>query len=601
MPRMNPWARRANAVRRWLVHPRWPWLVAALGFVLVLPSLTLGFLVDDLLHAHYLRGGDVPGGPRGIWDMYRFADGGPGIQRAIAEGQFVWFTSPQLKFAFFRPISSLWVALDHTLFATRPWVTHLESCLLYGALCGLTAALFRRILPGAVAGLAALLFAVDDAHHFPVLWLANRHSVLSTTFGVLALLAHVKRRQEGGSAWLAPLAFAAALGSGESALGLLPFFLGWGWWMDPAGRRAGVRALAPLLVVLFAWAILYVVGGYGTAASGLYLDPLRQPAAFLQELGVRLPRLLAAQLLFPPADVWPLVPPSAALASSVALLLVLALFGGALARATRGHPAQRFLLFAMVVTLVPACATFPSDRMLLQCSIGASGLVAIALVAAGRRVVAVASETGASWWPRGAGGFALLLTMLHGVLAAPLLPMRVLVTGDVFTVPVARGAASLPDDEALRGQTALILTTPDSLMTTYMFLERLVAGAPVPRRTRALAVSQRGSVRIERESDRALLVTSTVGMYTDAFSLLYREPRWVVGERVVVEDMTAEVLELDVDGFPRRVRFTFDRPITRDEQRWLVWEKHAYVEVPVLAIGEHLDVPSTDWMTAMQP
>ena len=61
-----------------------------------------------------------------------------------------------------------------------------------------------------------------------------------------------------------------------------------------------------------------------------------------------------------------------------------------LLRLTRGHPAQRFLAVGGIVSLVPACAAFPSDRLLVLSGIGGSGLVAIAAALSGAAEVTAA-------------------------------------------------------------------------------------------------------------------------------------------------------------------------------------------------------------------
>ncbi len=75
---------------------------------------------------------------------------------------------------------------------------HLHSLLWLGALVVAAALLYRRILgPTWVAGLAALLYAVDDAHAAPAAYIANRNALIATCFGVLCLLCFARSRQEG--------------------------------------------------------------------------------------------------------------------------------------------------------------------------------------------------------------------------------------------------------------------------------------------------------------------------------------------------------------------------------------------------------------------
>src|SRR6185369_5071046 len=102
-----------------------------------------------------------------------------------------WWSAPDLKLAFCRPLSALSLWLDYRLFPNSPALMHAESLLWFAALLGVVTFLYRRLLaPAWVAGLAALLYAVDPGHAVPVAWLANRNAVFATLFGVLALLAH---------------------------------------------------------------------------------------------------------------------------------------------------------------------------------------------------------------------------------------------------------------------------------------------------------------------------------------------------------------------------------------------------------------------------
>ena len=92
---------------------------------------------------------------------------------------------------------------------------HLHSVLWMAALAAVVALLYRRIIgrlsaaSGAmwIAGLAAVLYAIDDAHGFAVGWLANRCGIQGAVFAVLALIAHDRWRRD---AWRLDAASGAA-------------------------------------------------------------------------------------------------------------------------------------------------------------------------------------------------------------------------------------------------------------------------------------------------------------------------------------------------------------------------------------------------------
>lgn len=89
------------------------------------------------------------------------------------------------------PLTWLSLELDAQLFGTQPTGFHLTNLVLHLANSLLVLALFRR-LTGAVwaSGLVAALFALHPLHVESVAWIAERKDVLSTCFGLLALLAY---------------------------------------------------------------------------------------------------------------------------------------------------------------------------------------------------------------------------------------------------------------------------------------------------------------------------------------------------------------------------------------------------------------------------
>lgn len=154
----------AERVRRALVDHRFVKALALVAFASHATSLGAGYLVDDHTHRYFARGETIPGGPRGLWDMYRFADGGVGVRQAIDEGFHPWWTSSSLKLAFFRPVASLLRFVEEKAFGDHAVFAHLVSCALFVATVVALHAAYRRWIGGAAAGLAALLFALDDAH-----------------------------------------------------------------------------------------------------------------------------------------------------------------------------------------------------------------------------------------------------------------------------------------------------------------------------------------------------------------------------------------------------------------------------------------------------
>src|SRR4051812_40779754 len=101
---------RASWVARLLVYPRALYVALALGAVLAAPSVAMGLVMDDYVHVAIMMGVHALGTPN---DLFTFADGHTShLQPFIDTGPYPWWTYPQLKLSFFRPLSSQLIKLD---------------------------------------------------------------------------------------------------------------------------------------------------------------------------------------------------------------------------------------------------------------------------------------------------------------------------------------------------------------------------------------------------------------------------------------------------------------------------------------------------------
>ena len=167
-----------TALERWrafLEGERLPLAAAAVAAFLTGSSLFGGLATEDYVFRAATRA------PFSWSNVNLF--GGPDVPGAVLAGKeagvLPWLASESLRLSFWRPVSSLSHQLDYRLFGDTAWLMHLESVLLYALLAFLTARLYARLVePRWVGGLAALLFALDDAHGHAVGWISNRNAVL---------------------------------------------------------------------------------------------------------------------------------------------------------------------------------------------------------------------------------------------------------------------------------------------------------------------------------------------------------------------------------------------------------------------------------------
>src|SRR5262249_55682561 len=100
-----------------------------------------------------------------------------------------WWTAPDWKVRFFRPVSSLSHALDYALWGRHAAMHHATSLALYAMLLWLLDALYRAAgLSRSVALCALAVFVLEDGSVLPVGWIANRNTLIEALFAVSAVL-----------------------------------------------------------------------------------------------------------------------------------------------------------------------------------------------------------------------------------------------------------------------------------------------------------------------------------------------------------------------------------------------------------------------------
>jgi hypothetical protein len=235
---------------------------------------------------------------------------------------------------------------------------HVQSLLWFAGAIAAAALFYRRLLvPAWVAGLAALLFAVDDAHGMPAVWLANRNANIGVLFGLIALIAHDRWRRDGWrpGALIAPLALLLGLLAGEIALAAGGYLLAYALFLDTDNWRGRLASLVPGGLVGSLWWVTYRVMGYGASGSGVYIDPGASPGEFVHAVIDRAPMLFAGLWGIPSGLGHFLSQSAAHVLWLVAVGLIVAVTF-LLLPILRRDRAARFFALGMVLSLVPACA-----------------------------------------------------------------------------------------------------------------------------------------------------------------------------------------------------------------------------------------------------
>lgn len=537
-----------------------------------LPTVIAGFTLDDYYHLATLDGAGQ--GPTAS-DLFIFGTGDVDqTQSLMSSGVFPWYTLPELRIHFFRPLSSMLFSLDYVLFGRMAFLHHVHSIAWYALLAAVVFFLFRKALPAPVAGIALLLYLLDDGHLGPVQWLSNRNALVSVVPALLGLLAHMRWRETGWRPGLPLSLIGYTLGflGGETALGFSGFLFAY----EMFGRRGPfvgrIVGLLPAALLSVGYLAFYKVGGYGVSGSGVYLDPVGNASAFLAEAPGRFLDLLGVQFFKLPVEATFF---SAGTASSSVLRVLCLVAVLWLAVATRQvwrrmSPEERtgltWLCAGSVIAMLPSLAAYPSGRLLLLPSLGASALVA-ALVWHGAAATAGAAGRASRYLGR-------TFSVLHVIYPVIMWGSRG-VAMCALTV-VSNGAFSVPelDGRDVSDDTVITLHSPDMYTGVYSAVMRRELGLPPVKSWQSLSqarhdheVTRTGENQFEvRVLDGEILAQPVEQFFRST------DHRMAAGDTVDLGEYMIEVVEAGDYG-PTRLRVTMDRPLESPDYHFLAWQQ----------------------------
>ena len=581
-------------IARFLTLRSLPVLLAIVAIALVLPSVWTGWQQDDLVQRYTILGNPDPlGKVISPLDLFHFLDGDSTYAHSVMDlGVIPWWTLPTVRLSFWRPLSSLTHWLDILLWRDNSILMHVQSLLWFGALVIVATFLYRRVQgPTWVAGLAALFFALDDAHGLPAGWLANRNAIVAGLFGVLAILVHDRWRRDNWKPGVVagPLLLLLGLLSGESALAACGYLFSYALFIDGGSRRARVVSMVPYASVAVLWLVTYGALGYGTSGSGFYVDPLSEPLRFLWAVVWKGPLLLVDQLALPPSSIVLFVPDQVVTGLWIWAVLLLALLSGFLYPLLRRDRTARFWFTGMVLSIPLVCSTMPHSRLLLFAGIGGFGLLSQwiggilnrdAWIPAGRM------------WRVAARTMLFVFLVVHLIFAPVFLPLNA--TSAAFAQKYIQDPAlKVSVGPEFADQDLVILNHPIVFYGQYFMTARFLAGQSIPRRLRVIAPAL-VPLRVTRLDARTLVVEPNGGFCGLPFDNVFRGRDYPMKEReqVLLTGMTVEILRVTSDGRPAKAAFHFAVPLEHRSLRWLRWDNGSYATFQLPAIGEEIEVPA---------
>jgi hypothetical protein len=565
-------------------------IVTAVAMALVLPSVRAGLRSDDYVILGILSASDTlrDGYPSRL-DIFNFFDGSPDRTRRLVEiGVLPWWTAPQIRLAFWRPVTMLTHWLDFVGWHDTPALMHLQSVLWFGALVIATALMYRRLMGRgtAAAGVATLFYALDGVHGGAIAWISARNTIVGALFGTIALMLHDRWRRSGSrsAGVMSPMCLALALLSSEGAVAIFGYLVAHAVFLDTGDRRRRLLAVVPHAVIVAAWQVLYVALGYGVVgAAPAYVNLLREPLQFAASLVKNGPILLLAQWTGPSSETFSTLSPRGAALMWAGAVLVLTAVGAILAPLLRRDPVARFWAVGQILAIVPICAAMPHDRYLFFVGLGAMGL--LAQFACGL----VGQAACRTRWRLGRSPAILLacvLVFVHLVIS----PVRLVQSASgAPDATMERIADSIRTDPAMPRQRVVIVTVPSAVTVAFSLFIRAYKGQPIPGHTQILS-SGDGPVSVYRPDARTLRVR----WQGRQEHMLFRDTAhpMTLGERIRLTGTDVEVTAITKDGWPTEATFRFDQNLDDPELRWLRWDSSRFVVVHPPAIGETIVVGS---------
>lgn len=580
-------------LRSIFANPKLPIMLMVLVFILLLPILVASLNpVDYAQMSKFVQKKDKT--PYSIAGMYSFFNNKVDVinnKKDISTFLPAWWCEKNIRINFWRPLSEITHAFDMLMWPKSSMMMHLHTILWFVCMVGIIAVCYRRIMGiGWPAGLAAFLYAIDDAHGTAIVWWSNRHVIIATIFSVLAIIVHDKWRKDGWKpgAVIGPTCLIIGLLFGEAGIGIVGYILAYALYIDKSKIIKKMIAILPYGVIAVAWWIVYKYLGYGVSGSGVYIDPGQYPIFFIKSIFERFPILFMGQMAMPPSQTYMYLPKSEAnilwYCAFVFFVFTMALFIPLLRR----NQKAKFWLLGMVIAQMIICAGSIENRNLFFVGLGAMGLLSLFISGWFDRSNWVTVTTR---WQCLYKNMNLFFITVHVVLALILLPLSgVIMDKDMDNYARKPSKNSILDYHSGTEQIILLNFPKGDRYIVLQMIQRKINKTP----TTPLKLLSSGNVpiKIVRLSNQAIEVHPYGGFMVQLYDTFFRSPTnpMKIGQKVTMGKLTAEVLSLTSDKRPEKVKFSGNISLDDPYFKFIQWDEGEYKKLSLPAVGETLIV-----------
>ncbi|WP_290639110.1 hypothetical protein, partial [Aquabacterium sp.] len=352
--------------------------------------------------------------------------------------------------------------------------------------------------------------------------------------------------------------------------------------------RARIKALTPFVLLVLIWKATHGHLGYGSFGSPGYVDPTSNPARFTGLLVLRLPVLMAAQwlgissMMFEQLDrITQYI--YAGSAVSLLILLVYAIYrlGGF------SSALGRFYAAGAIISLIPACAGYPFDRLTVNSDIGASGMLAIVILQTWQhRAQLKGGMIGFAKWFVYLIGFVHLVVFPIGKVASSAM-MKALNQAGEDLAPLA-----LPDAATAHPEDFVLINPPAGEAVYYYPLTRQYKGRINPATMRTLGPNNQ-AMTLTRVDEQSLRLTVLTG-YRGSIARDVRLQPFKVGDTMHMGGITVTVEAITEDKVPSVALFRFPDSVQSSHWRFFTWAQDGVHTLAMPAIGQSVKIAQYD-------
>lgn len=593
------------------------WIVIVLIVVifLYLPILFSGFYQDD--YDHRLRFSPQvyeklhqpdEADQRGPLTLYGFVRDSS-RQYSRNKGYAPWWASDHIRANFFRPLSSLSLAFDYSLWPDTPLLPHIHSLLWFCLLILLAYQLYRAISgSAAVAGICIVFFAVDDVLIGPAGWISNRHALLAMVFCVLTMWLYHLGTSEKKWPYIAGAAGAYTLALLASEMGVVTFIYLFAYLfvLDRDRWTGRIKRIVPFILITVVWRLAYTGLGFGARGGLLYVDPLYSPVEFITQLLGRYPTYIFSAVGLPIASTLIAASPQVTVWIAASSFIILGLLVLMIYPVLKAHRRSAFWTIGLLCATVPLTSGIPGERNLGLVSLGVMGLMGQLLAD-----VTAMKKPGPLKTP---WVVSLKIAIPILLITNLIIPLRSIVS-EPDSIRARREMndrlADFGSDPALVEQHLYVINPPGTLFYIYGMHQRLFTNAPFPASINYLS-SGYTPVHIERVDARTIIVTpeggysprpgptinnktgevthiseENVSRVLDAIFYNPLDPMQV-GQMVALSEVTVKVTKMTGDGQIAQAAFTFAQQLGDNRYVWLLWNEDTltYERVQMPSVGE---------------